>query len=123
MSKTRGTAVERELIHLFWEKGWAACRVAGSGSMRYPSPDILASNGTNLFAIECKSSRKDAIYIPLAEIKELTSFALLFRALPLVGTRFSKKEWRFVKPEMTATTEKFAVFKPDQGVSFDQLTK
>jgi Holliday junction resolvase len=91
--------------------------------MRYPSPDILASNGISLFAVECKSSRKDNIYIPLQEMKELEDFSRLFKALPLIGTRFAKQEWRFVKPDMASTTEKFAVFKPGQGATFDQLTK
>lgn len=43
--KSKGINAEREIIHLFWSMpGWTACRVAGSGSMKYPSPDVIAGN-------------------------------------------------------------------------------
>ena len=45
--KSKGINAERELIHKFWGVGWGAVRVAGSGSMRYPSSDILAANRSN----------------------------------------------------------------------------
>lgn len=49
--KQKGTIAERELIHLFWKNNIPAVRVAGSGSMRYPSPDILAGTPLKKFAI------------------------------------------------------------------------
>jgi Holliday junction resolvase - archaeal type len=44
--KSKGSKAERDLIHLFWSKGFAAMRAAGSGSSQHPSPDILAGDGT-----------------------------------------------------------------------------
>ena len=55
--KKKGTDAERDLIHIFWKNGWAAVRIAGSGSMKYPSPDILAGKNGTLYAIECKTTK------------------------------------------------------------------
>ena len=49
-TKSKGTNAERELIHAFWGKGYAAIRSAGSGSMKYPSPDIIAAKKGKRFA-------------------------------------------------------------------------
>ena len=58
--KSKGINAERELIHIFWKtKSWAACRVAGSGAIKYPAPDVLAGNGNILLAIECKACQGD----------------------------------------------------------------
>ena len=70
-SKAKGSNVERELINMFWESGWGAIRVAGSGSMRFPSPDVLASNKLRNIAIECKFVNKEKKYFPKERIRVL----------------------------------------------------
>lgn len=40
MNKKKGIAAERELLHLLWDKGFACCRVAGSGSIPEPNCDL-----------------------------------------------------------------------------------
>ena len=57
MSKRKGTNAERDLIKLFWSVGWAAVRVAGSGSMQFPSPDLLVGNKIRRLAIEVKTTK------------------------------------------------------------------
>ena len=52
--KGKGTAAENELIHRFWENEWVCVRVAGSGSTKYPAPDLLASNGHRKIVMEVK---------------------------------------------------------------------
>ena len=49
--KAKGTKGERELVKFFNNSGWACIRIAGSGSSRYPSPDILAGNAIRRLAI------------------------------------------------------------------------
>jgi Holliday junction resolvase len=61
--KAKGSNAERELVHMFWDKGWAAIRVAGSGSSQYPSPDVLAGNNLRKLAVECKASGELNKYI------------------------------------------------------------
>ena len=60
--KAKGSNAERELVSKFWKKGFASIRVAGSGSSRFPCPDILASNVTRTIAIEAKATKKDIQY-------------------------------------------------------------
>lgn len=94
--KTKGTNAERELIHLLWGKGWAAVRVAGSGSGHYPSPDLLAGNGVRRLAIECKSTGEIKKYLTKEEVGDLIAFSARFGAEPWIGLRFNKTKWLFV---------------------------
>ena len=48
--KSKGSKAERDLIHMFWAKGFGAMRAAGSGSTQHPSPDVIAGNGKTFFA-------------------------------------------------------------------------
>ena len=57
-TKAKGTQGERELVKFFNEAGWGCIRIAGSGSSRYPSPDILAGNAVRRVAIECKVTKE-----------------------------------------------------------------
>jgi Holliday junction resolvase len=94
--KAKGINAERELIHLFWKNNWTAVRTAGSGSNKYPSPDIVAGNIIRKLAIECKSSKNNAIYLQQEDIDQIKTYALLFGAEPWFGVRFNNYEWYFL---------------------------
>src|SRR3989338_2995739 len=94
--KSKGINAERDLIHKFWGNNWAAVRVAGSGSMKYPSADILATNKLRKLAIECKTSKEPWKYVEKADIGQLKTFAELFNAEPWLAVKFDKKEWLFM---------------------------
>lgn len=97
--KSKGISAERELIHLFWKNGWSACRVAGSGCTKYPSPDIIAGNNVRKVAMECKATRDVRQYFTRKEIDELQQFAQIFGAEPWVGVRFDRLDWYFLTTE------------------------
>jgi len=122
--KAKGIGAERELVHLFWDSSWAAVRVAGSGSMKYPSPDILASNNRRKLGIECKAIRGNSQYFAKEEIKDLKSFCSLFGAEPWIGVKF-KSEWVFISLEdIRETGKNFVVSRElakQKGVSFGEL--
>ena len=123
MSKIKGSNAERELVRKFWANGWACIRSAGSGSMHFPSPDILAGNKIRRLAIEVKCTKDNKKYFPLEEIKQLYNFSSYFGAEPWIAIKFSTA-WVFVNPEDLKQTENNYVFyKKDieMGVSFDQL--
>jgi len=104
--KQKGSNAERDLVHKFWQTGtWAAHRIAGSGSSKYPSPDIIASNNLRKVAIECKSSKKTSVYIPKEEIKALMEFSSMFGAESWVAVRFDRQEWFFLSIEDMNKTE------------------
>ncbi|MBI2142656.1 Holliday junction resolvase, partial [Candidatus Woesearchaeota archaeon] len=93
--KAKGISAERELIHLLWARGWFAVRVAGSGSTKYPSPDVIAGNGLRRLAIECKSSSDSKRYLEKVQIGELRQFAQMLNAEPWVAFRYNA-DWYFI---------------------------
>ena len=73
-TKSKGTNAERELIHKLWAQGYAAIRSAGSGSMKYPSPDILTAKEGRILAIECKVTKGKSKYFEIKEIDGISIF-------------------------------------------------
>jgi Holliday junction resolvase len=98
-AKAKGTGAERHLIHEFWARGWAAVRIAGSGAIKYPAPDILAGNGLRRIAIEVKATAAAAQYITKEQVNQLNEFCQRFGAEAWIGVRFDNKGWFFVSTE------------------------
>ncbi len=108
--KSKGINAERELVHMFWAKNWACLRIAGSGSNKYPSPDLLVGNNIRRLAIECKITKDSKKYFEKNEIFALRKFAGIFGAEPWVAVKFKGCEWYFVSLEdMTETGKNFIV--------------
>jgi holliday junction resolvase Hjr len=97
--KAKGTKGERDLVKYFNDEGWSAIRVAGSGSSKYPSPDILAGNAIRRLAIECKVTKDNKKYFQNSEIDQLREFSQKFGAESWVGVRFAGEEWYFLMLE------------------------
>ena len=97
--KAKGTKGERELVKFFNENSWGCIRIAGSGSSRYPSPDILAGNAMRRLAIECKVTKDKKKYIPKQEIEQLEHFSRKFGAESWVGIKFPGEKWYFLMIE------------------------
>ncbi len=125
--KSKGINAERELIHMFWDKGWAAIRVAGSGSSIYPSPDVLAGNNLRKLAIECKSIKGVTRYLSKEEIANLEIFANKFGAEPWIGVRFDHLDWYFIGIHDLERTEKSVKItvrdSKMNGLLFEELIK
>ncbi|MFP4006070.1 MAG: Holliday junction resolvase Hjc [Candidatus Hadarchaeia archaeon] len=103
----KGSRRERELVNLLWESGFAVMRSPASGSGRkHPQPDVLASNGDKEYGIETKSSSSNAIYVKKEEVEKLGEFCDKFGCEPLIGVRFDRQGWLFVKPDQCVETEK-----------------
>lgn len=126
--KGKGMDAERELLHRFWGTGvWAALRVAGSGSMRYPAADVVATNGRRLLAIECKSSKDSSKYFSNEEISQLKEFSVWFQAEPWIGLKFDREEWYFMRVEELENSGKHLVasLKMAKGIGrvFERLVR
>ncbi|MEM0068014.1 MAG: Holliday junction resolvase Hjc [Saccharolobus sp.] len=75
--KSRGTAVEREIVNKLREKGFAVLRAPASGSKRKDSvPDIIALKNGIIILIEMKS-RKDGgrVYVRKDQAEGILDFA------------------------------------------------
>lgn len=122
--KSKGINAERELWHMFWQKGWACIRVAGSGASKYPTPDIIASNGKRVLAIECKSCKGDYQYLETDEIQKLKKFSDIFSAEPWFAIRFSNTTWKCVHlSDLKQSGNSYAVYRTTQALSFEELTQ
>lgn len=122
--KKKGSDAERELIHLFWKNEWAAARIAGSGSMKYPSPDIIAGKTGTLYVIECKTTKLKSQYFEKKEINELKEFSKIIIAIPYTAVKFQKEEWRFYPLINLKETEKnYVVNTKSVYLSFNDLLK
>jgi Holliday junction resolvase len=120
--KGKGIKAERELLHLFWKHGWACIRVAGSGAIRYPTPDLLAGGAGRVLAIECKSCKGDYQYLDHEEVSNLQQFATLFGAEAWVAVRFNNQKWQFLRCEaLTKTASSYVVNRRTEALSFDAL--
>ena len=124
-NKAKGSNAERELIAMFWDKDWAAVRAAGSGSTRFPSPDVIASNTNRRIAVECKFVKGEKKYFDTEEIKQIQTFSKIFGAEPWIAIKFSRKDWHFIKADdLEMTKGMFAAsieLCKQKGVDFERL--
>jgi Holliday junction resolvase len=100
MSKSKGSAAERELFHILWDKGWAVLRAAGSGSTTEPSCDLLAGKKSEKrkYAIEVKVTKYLTKYFSKEQIRDLNYFCSVFGLTPLIAIKFNRKGWFFLPP-------------------------
>ena len=124
--KNKVINAERDLIHKFWAtNGWSAIRIAGSGSMRYPSADVLATNKLRKLAIECKTSTENSKYLPKEDIGQLKKFADIFGAEPWIAIKFKGCEWYFISLEDIEKTGKNFIINVDtaknNGLLFEEI--
>ena len=124
-NKNKGSNAERELLHMFWAKEWACIRSAGSGSMKYPGPDLLVGNLHRRMSIECKITSSEKIYLNEHDVSQLRDFSKIFDARPWFAVKFSKKPWLFVAIEdlnKTPTGHVIDVKMAElRGLSFEEL--
>jgi len=126
MSKKKGANAERDLFRMFWARGWACIRSAGSGSTPFPAPDILAANKRlRIVAVEVKLLADEIKYIPKHEINQLISFSSYFGAEPWIAIKFLRMPWVFVTPDnMQDSGKNFSFKKKDAdkfGIDFDRF--
>ena len=125
--KTKGSNAERELLHMFWSRGFACIRSAGSGSMKYPGPDLIASSKVRKLALECKSTKSNKQYLDKHDVGQLKDFCSIFGAEPWFAVKFSRMEWLFLSFEDIEKTERGYVIDSKvaerRGLLIDELIK
>lgn len=119
--KQKGCGAERELVHMLWQNGWGASRIAGSGSNHYPSADIIAGKNGKSLIIECKSTKDKTKYITHEEIQQLQTFSKIFGAKSVIAVRYNNLGWKFYDPEQTEQTNQAKVFNKDKGETFTEF--
>ncbi|HIH39192.1 TPA: Holliday junction resolvase [Candidatus Woesearchaeota archaeon] len=124
-TKAKGTSAERELIHMFQTANFAAFRAAGSGSMKYPCPDLIAGNNLRKLAIEVKNSGTGYQHLNKQQIEDLESFSKQFGAEPWIAVKF--KDWYFLTLEdINKTQSNFSITQEiaeRKGLTFEELMR
>ena len=113
----KGSNAERELLKMFLDANWGSRRIAGSGHMEN-APDILAGHPGKLLSIECKSSKKPAIYVNSQEVLNVLEYANKFGGEPWYAFRFNHKPWVFVPAHELLQNNKAV---PESGIKFEML--
>ncbi len=123
--KARGSAAERELVHMFWKAGWAAFRAPASGSMDYELPDVIAGNATRKIGVECKLVKEGTKYFTREEVDALVAFCHRFGCECWLGVKWLRKGWYFISAEDARETKNsFAVSLEEaerKGLKFEEL--
>jgi len=123
--KSKGINAERDLVHAFWGKGYACVRIAGSGSSRYPSADLVVGKGSRKMVVECKATKKDKQYFDKTQIELFKQFATIFGGEPWIAVKFDRKEWSFLKiEELNDSGKNYCISDkkaPIIGRSFEEL--
>ncbi|MDR2623911.1 MAG: Holliday junction resolvase [Methanobrevibacter sp.] len=116
----KGSKEERDLVHIFWDKGFAAMRApASGGATKKPLPDVLAGNSKKYLAIEVKTTTKELIYVDSSQIDGLYKFCEIFGAEPYLGVKFKQTKWLFLNIEsMTKTKSKN--YKVDKNLALEK---
>ena len=96
IEKERGIAYEQELVRLFKDAQFTACRLPGSSAR---SPDVLAGDRNSVFVIEVKTTRDSRVKIRKSQIHTLLKFAHDLNAEARVALRFIDRDvsWRIVR--------------------------
>ena len=119
--KTKGSAAERELVTMLWGANFAAVRAAGSGVTKFYCPDVIASNGNRVMAVECKSTKHKYQYFDPEQVRQLMEFARIFKAEAWLAVKFST-DWKFFKPEdLKQTGKAFVVTKENSCKLFSDI--
>jgi len=125
--KSRGSAAERELVHMFWDAGWAAFRAPASGGMNVELPDVIAGNALRKVGIEVKLTKDTKKYFTKREVEDLLIFCNKFGCECWLGVKFLRKPWRFMSPEdCRQTGASYVVSVEDTekiGLTFEELAK
>lgn len=116
----KGADFERSLVNLFWERGWAALRVAGSGSTSHSVPDILAIKDNHVLAIECKVTAKDRLSIKKA-VEGLKNFTYRSGAKSFIAIRFYGCRPRFYDLLGLIVCGNYTIKKSDPFLSLDAI--
>ncbi|MDR2830003.1 MAG: Holliday junction resolvase [Methanobrevibacter sp.] len=116
----KGSKEERDLVHIFWDKGFAAMRApASGGATKRPLPDVLAGNSKKYLAIEVKTTTKDLIYIDSSQINGLYEFCKIFGAEPYLGVKFKQTKWLFLNIE-TITKTRSKNYKVNKNLALEK---
>lgn len=116
----KGADFERELVRSCWERGWAAARIAGSGSVSYDVPDVVALKENRIISIECKSTRKEKLSLRKA-MESLEKFVDTAGGNGYLAIKFYRKKPRFYEINHLMCRKTYTVSEEDNFLTLDSV--
>jgi len=116
----KGAGFERDLVDLFWENGWSAARVAGSGSVSHPVPDVFAIKDGRVVVVECKTTSGDRLSLKKA-VKGLKKFQDISGGEAYIAVKFNRVEPRFYTLDSFKDRGNYTVTKNTNCIDFQVL--
>ncbi|ODS41221.1 hypothetical protein BEH94_09270 [Candidatus Altiarchaeales archaeon WOR_SM1_SCG] len=116
----KGVNFEREIVHKFWNNGWAAMRAAGSGTIAVLVPDIIAIKNNDVIAVECKTTTNDRLSLK-KDITQLLEFSGITGARTYIAIKFLREKPRFYKVEAFVLKNKYTISVKDAYLGFESL--
>ncbi|NHJ46662.1 MAG: Holliday junction resolvase [Asgard group archaeon] len=128
-----GVRAERDLVHRFWNAGFAVLRApASGGGTSLPRPDLIAGSvkHNKFFVVEVKTVKRDILYLDKNQIADLLEFAerLNFTAILAVKFKHRKKGYQFLfVPDQLLAVKESENYKITyehaikNGISFNEL--
>jgi len=119
----KGARFERSLVHKFQENGWISFRAAGSGTIKYIIPDIIAIKEDKVLMVECKSTKKRSISLKetmlnLKKILPISKFDIY------IAVKFNRQEPRFYNVKNLLKKKNYTISLKDEYIEFlDVITK
>ncbi len=93
--KRMGIKHEQDLVKLFKDNDFSACRLVASG---ISNPDIFAADGEQTLILEVKTSHTTLIRVRSKQVYTLRTFAQRFKAKAYIAAKFlNRSNWRFVE--------------------------
>ncbi len=116
----KGAKFERELVGKFQEQGWIALRAAGSGTVKFIIPDVVAIKNDKVILIECKSTKKEKLSLKEA-ILSLKKIKHLSQAKIYLAVKFHREKPRFYPLEKLLQKKNFTISIKDNYLTFDKI--
>ena len=128
-----GIRAERDLVHKFWDAGFAVLRSpASGGGTTLPRPDLIAGSiaRDKFLVLEIKTVRKDTVYINEEQINGLLEFGKRIGFVSYIGVKFKnrRKGFFFLKvPDQLERVKNGSNYKitfalaSNKGLSFGEL--
>jgi len=105
----KGANAERELIRMFWAKGFAVARTAGSGKNALPMPDLIVMGKGRRIVIEAKAWRSNYLNIACDQMEELLKWSVVGEAEVFVAWKYPNKGWFFIKPSEFNRSKNYSI--------------
>ncbi|MCL4365431.1 MAG: hypothetical protein M1569_00985 [Candidatus Marsarchaeota archaeon] len=92
----RGARAERELLHIFYDRGWSVIRSSGSG-VNALSPDVIFLKNKDAICVECKAWNRGSLSLDPEQFEKLLEWEKNTAFPTFVGWRVNNKGWYFIR--------------------------